>query len=78
MENGRIEEGFAVSDHVIEGEMHVGGQEHFYMETQAALAVPKKENGEMEIYSQIQGPDQLQVSLSKLKRLIRDMQRCSI
>ena len=33
--------GFAASDHVLEGEMRIGGQEHFYLETQGTLAIPK-------------------------------------
>ncbi|XP_072471821.1 aldehyde oxidase 3-like [Notamacropus eugenii] len=31
-------------------EVHVGGQEHFYMETQSVLVIPKTEDKEMEIY----------------------------
>ncbi|KAK3850489.1 hypothetical protein Pcinc_042810 [Petrolisthes cinctipes] len=36
--------------------MHMGGQEHFYLETNAHLATPGKEDGEMEIYSSTQNP----------------------
>ena len=35
--------------------MHVGGQDHFYLETQGCLAIPKGENGEMEIIASTQG-----------------------
>ncbi len=38
----------------------MGGQLHFYMETQAALAVPK-DGEEMEIYGSVQGPAIVQV-----------------
>jgi len=31
---GDVEKGFAAADNVYEGEMRVGGQEHFYLETQ--------------------------------------------
>lgn len=48
--------GFAQSDHILEGEMHVGGQEHFYLETQACVVVPKGEDGEMEVFASSQGP----------------------
>lgn len=34
--------------------MHVGGQEHFYLETHAHLAVPKDEDGGMELFSSTQ------------------------
>lgn len=48
------------SDHVLEGEMHVGGQEHFYLETNAHLAVPKCEDGGMELFSTTQNPSKTQ------------------
>uniref|UniRef100_A0A8C9TF78 Aldehyde oxidase 5 n=1 Tax=Scleropages formosus TaxID=113540 RepID=A0A8C9TF78_SCLFO len=31
-------------------EMYMGGQEHFYMETQGLIAVPRGEDGEMDLY----------------------------
>lgn len=43
------------ADHVISGEMYVGGQEHFYLETHASEAVPK-EAGAMEIHASTQNP----------------------
>ncbi|KAF7303760.1 Xanthine dehydrogenase/oxidase [Mycena indigotica] len=50
-----IEESLTTSDHVLEGETRMGGQEHFYLETMAVLVVPKLENGEMDVYSSTQG-----------------------
>ncbi|KAG6902926.1 hypothetical protein C0995_009317 [Termitomyces sp. Mi166 len=44
----------ASADHVAEGTTRMGGQEHFYLETMACLAVPKFESGEMEIFSSTQ------------------------
>ena len=38
------------STHRLRGELHLGGQDHFYLEGQAALAVPQ-EDGDMLIYS---------------------------
>jgi xanthine dehydrogenase large subunit len=38
MRRGKPEEAMLASPHRIEGELHLGGQEHFYLETQAALA----------------------------------------
>ena len=46
---------FASSDNVLEGEVHVEAQEHFYLETHAAIARPG-EDGEMEIWASTQGP----------------------
>uniref|UniRef100_W5K6P2 Aldehyde oxidase 5 n=1 Tax=Astyanax mexicanus TaxID=7994 RepID=W5K6P2_ASTMX len=50
LERGNVEEGFEQSDHILEGELYMGGQEHFYMETQGLIAVPGEEAGEMELY----------------------------
>lgn len=44
------------ADHVFSGVVRMGGQEHFYLETQACVVVPKPEDGEMEIYSSTQNP----------------------
>ena len=43
----------------IEGELRCGGQEHFYLEGQVALAVPG-ERGEMLIHSSTQHPSEIQ------------------
>jgi len=51
----------ATADHVLEGGIYIGGQEHFYLETQACLVVPKGENGEMEIFSSTQFLSGIQV-----------------
>lgn len=32
------------------GEIYMGGQEHFYMETQGLIAIPKGEACELELY----------------------------
>uniref|UniRef100_A0A8C2YDJ8 Aldehyde oxidase 1 n=1 Tax=Coturnix japonica TaxID=93934 RepID=A0A8C2YDJ8_COTJA len=38
------------------GEIHIGGQEHFYMETQSVLAIPKGEDKEMDVFVSTQHP----------------------
>lgn len=48
------------------GEMYIGGQEHFYLETHCALAVPKGEDGEMELFVSTQNPMKTQVLLINL------------
>jgi len=53
---GDTEEAFKNCDHVFTGVARMGGQEHFYLETNACVAVPKPEDGEMEIYSSTQNP----------------------
>lgn len=49
------------SNMIIEGECRMGGQEHFYLETNAALAIPKKEDDEMEIFCSSQHPSEIAV-----------------
>lgn len=48
IKRGDVSVGFSESDHIIEGSMKVGGQEHFYLETNTTLAVPG-EDGEMQV-----------------------------
>lgn len=43
----------------ISGRITMGGQEHFYLEGQAALALPQ-DNGDMEIHSSTQHPTEIQ------------------
>jgi len=58
--NGDVQKGFEEADHVLEGEMHLGGQEHFYLETNACIALPKNEDGEMELFCSTQNPSAIQ------------------
>ncbi|PWN47782.1 putative xanthine dehydrogenase [Violaceomyces palustris] len=48
-------------EHVLEGETRMGGQEHFYLETNACLIVPGKEDNEIEVFSSTQNPSETQV-----------------
>ena len=45
--------------HIIEGRLEMGGQEHFYLEGQAALANPQ-EGGDMHVVSSTQHPTEIQ------------------
>ncbi|XP_072912174.1 xanthine dehydrogenase/oxidase isoform X2 [Hemitrygon akajei] len=65
LENGNIEQGFSQADDIIEGEMYIGGQEHFYLETHCTVAVPRGEDGEMELFSSTQSPSQTQFLVAK-------------
>lgn len=59
--NGDTVKGLELADHVVEGEVNMGGQEHFYLETHAVLAVPKGEDDEMELFVSTQNPTETQV-----------------
>ena len=53
--DGSIEETFGRDDVVVvEGTLRVGGQEHFYLECNSALAVPGDGNTEMTVYASTQ------------------------
>lgn len=45
---------FARCDRVFTGVTRVGGQEHFYLETNAAMVIPHVEDGTMEVWSSTQ------------------------
>ncbi|XP_075685902.1 aldehyde oxidase-like [Rhinoderma darwinii] len=60
LEVGNVEEAFQSADQVHEGEVYISGQEHFYMETQSIRAVPKGEDGEMDVYLATQDPTHTQ------------------
>jgi xanthine dehydrogenase, molybdopterin binding subunit len=44
---------------VIEGRLEMGGQEHFYLEGQAAMVAPQ-DNGDMHVFSSTQHPTEIQ------------------
>ena len=49
----------AGAPHVVSGRFEIGGQEHFYLEGQAALALPQ-EGGDMIVHSSSQHPTEIQ------------------
>ncbi|XP_065371332.1 xanthine dehydrogenase [Calliphora vicina] len=58
-EIGDVEKAFSEADHVYEGSCRMGGQEHFYLETHASLAVPR-DSDEIEIFCSTQHPSEVQ------------------
>ncbi|XP_053170512.1 xanthine dehydrogenase/oxidase [Scomber japonicus] len=65
IQRGDLEAGFKQADHILEGEMHMGGQEHFYLETNVSLAVPRGEDGEMELFVSTQSAAKTQSLVAK-------------
>lgn len=43
--------------------MYIGGQEHFYLETHCTIAVPKGEEGELELFASTQNTMKTQVGV---------------
>ena len=66
IKKGDVEKAFKDADHVFTGTARMGGQEHFYLETNACLAVPKPEDGEMEIWSSTQNPTETQAYVAQV------------
>jgi len=62
---GDADRGFTEADVIVEGEYETGYQEHAYIETQGAIAVPE-ENGGFAIYGSMQCPFYVQRAVSKV------------
>ncbi|XP_059516200.1 xanthine dehydrogenase/oxidase isoform X2 [Myotis daubentonii] len=60
IEKGDLKKGFSEADNVVSGEVYIGGQDHFYLETQCTIAVPKGEAGEMELFVSTQNTNKTQ------------------
>ncbi len=56
---GDVETALHGAAHVIDGQIEIGGQEHFYLEGQSALALPQ-EGGDMMVHSSSQHPTEIQ------------------
>ncbi|XP_028255483.1 xanthine dehydrogenase/oxidase-like [Parambassis ranga] len=65
IQKGDLEAGFRQANHILEGEIHIGGQEHFYLETNVTLAVPRGEDGEMELFVSTQSASKTQSLVAK-------------
>ncbi|PYI22470.1 xanthine dehydrogenase [Aspergillus japonicus CBS 114.51] len=66
IQTGDVESAFEKAAHVFTGESKMGGQEHFYLETQACVAIPKNEDGEMEVWSGTQNPTETQTYVAQV------------
>ncbi len=62
---GNAAEAFSGCAHVFEGKVESGGQEHLYLETQGAYAVPT-EHDSVRIYSSTQGPTAVQRTVARV------------
>ncbi|UXI04494.1 xanthine dehydrogenase molybdopterin binding subunit [Photobacterium sp. TY1-4] len=71
----------AIADakHVIEGDLDIGGQEHFYLETQVSSVMPTEDGG-MIVYTSTQNPTEVQKLVAEvlgvpMHKVIIDMRR---
>ncbi|NP_001280175.1 aldehyde oxidase-like [Anolis carolinensis] len=78
LEQGNVQKGFLGAEHILEGEIHIGGQEHFYMETQSVLVVPKGEDKEIDIYVSSQHPSFTQELVASVLNIPYNRIRCHV
>ncbi|WP_085027419.1 xanthine dehydrogenase molybdopterin binding subunit [Ensifer aridi] len=65
LERGDIDAGFARARHVVEGEMRIGGQDHFYLEGHISFAIPG-EDDEVTVFASTQHPSETQHMVAKV------------
>lgn len=75
MQRGDADKALASSPHRVHGQITVGGQEHFYLEGQVALAIPEEDGG-MTVHSSNQNPTEAQKLLSEV--LAQPMHRITV
>uniref|UniRef100_A0A8C3PM34 Aldehyde oxidase n=1 Tax=Calidris pygmaea TaxID=425635 RepID=A0A8C3PM34_9CHAR len=78
IEKGDIEKGFESADEIIEGELHVGGQEHFYLETNSVLVIPRVEDKEMDVYVSTQHATDVQELVASALNLQSNKIMCHV
>ncbi|WP_346351486.1 xanthine dehydrogenase molybdopterin binding subunit [Oceanimonas sp. AH20CE76] len=71
--------GLKKAKHVIEGSLHIGGQEHFYLETQVSSVVPTEDGGMM-VFTSSQNPTEVQKLVASvldvpMNKVVIDMRR---
>ncbi|XP_061287995.1 xanthine dehydrogenase/oxidase isoform X2 [Bos javanicus] len=66
IEKGDLKKGFSEADNVVSGELYIGGQDHFYLETHCTIAIPKGEEGEMELFVSTQNAMKTQSFVAKM------------
>jgi xanthine dehydrogenase large subunit len=62
---GSPETGMNAAEEILSGSMQIGGQEHFYLEGQVAMALPQEDGG-MLVYSSTQHPTEIQHTIAKV------------
>ena len=80
-QRGNVAGAFAAAgaSHTLEGEIHIAGQYHFYMETQTTVAIPMEDGG-LRIITSTQSPSSVQSSVAStvsmpLNKVIVEMKR---
>ncbi|KAJ2494401.1 hypothetical protein GGI11_008863, partial [Coemansia sp. RSA 2049] len=61
LQNGDVDAALAEADVVLTGESYCGPQEHFYLEPMGAVAVPRGEGDELDVFASTQNPTEAQM-----------------
>jgi xanthine dehydrogenase large subunit len=69
----------ATATHRLQGNLHIGGQEHFYLETQISSVMPSEDGG-MIVYCSTQNPTEIQKLVAEvlavpMNKVVVDMRR---
>ncbi|KAM3857276.1 aldehyde oxidase 6 [Diretmus argenteus] len=78
IERGNVAEAFKSVDQVYEGEIRIGGQEHFYMETQSMVVVPAGEEAEFNVYISCQWPTYVQEAVAETLAIPSNRVTCHV
>ncbi|MFV9686316.1 xanthine dehydrogenase molybdopterin binding subunit [Pantoea sp. Ep11b] len=78
-QRGDVEAALARAPHRVSGSFHIGGQEHFYLETQTAMVIPG-EDQQLQVFSSTQNPTEVQKLVAEvmgisLNQVTIDMRR---
>ncbi len=65
MKRGNAEAALPTAAHRLQGEMRVGGQEHFYLEGQVSTAIPEEDGG-LTVHSSNQNPTETQKQVAEV------------
>ncbi len=74
---GDVDTALTGAAHRLQGTIEMGGQEHFYLEGQAALALPQ-EDGEMVVHSSTQHPTEIQHKVADALGVAMNDVRCEV
>jgi xanthine dehydrogenase large subunit len=77
IETGDPEKALNESKHVLEGSLKTGAQEHWYLETQAAVCIPG-ENREMTVHASSQNPTETQMVVTEILGLQANEVVCEV
>ncbi|XP_051979767.1 aldehyde oxidase 6 [Xyrauchen texanus] len=78
IERGNVEKGLEEAEQVHEGEIRIGGQEHFYLETQSFLVIPVGEEKEMKVYLSTQHPAFAQEAVAETLNIPSNRVSCHV